>query len=258
MTGTQGTVPTTAAPGDGVAPDRPVRVDVGPVAPGGVVLRPITDEDRPFLLDLYASTRAEELAVTPWSETERRAFCDSQFAFQDASYRTSYPGARFDVVEVGGAPVGRLLVATGPREVEVLDIALVPGWRNRGLGTQLLRRLQADAAAQGRTVVLTVEPGSPAERLYRRLGFRLRTDGELHRELTWEAELVGAPALERFLDLAYRDESLRTELAGVDTDGALAHRAVALGLAAALAFGPDEVADVLRANRRAWFERGVR
>ena len=30
------------------------------------------------------------------------------------------------------------------------------------------------------------------------------------------------------------------------------------GLAAGLAFGPDEVADVLRANRRAWFERGVR
>ena len=258
MTRTQGDAPTTADPAGGVPVDRPLRVDVGSVAPGGVVLRPIADDDLPFLLDLYASTRADELAVTPWSEAERRAFCDSQFAFQDASYRTSYPGARFDVVEVGGAPVGRLLVATGPREVEVLDIALVPGWRNRGLGTQLLRRLQADAAAHGRTVVLMVEPGSPAERLYRRLGFRLRTDGELHRELTWEAESVGAAALERFLDLAYRDDALRAELAGADTDGALAERAVALGLAAGLAFGPDEVGDVLRANRRAWFERGVR
>jgi GNAT superfamily N-acetyltransferase len=235
-----------------------IRVASGSGFRGEVVLRPITPGDTPFLRDLYASTRADELQVTPWTEVERRAFCDSQFALQDTYYRQTYPHARFDLVESGGSPVGRYLVATGPDAVEVLDIALTPAARGRGLGTMLLRWQQSRSAACGRTMILMVEPGSPAERLYRRLGFHLRTDGELHRELVWRAEAVGEAALARFLDLAMDDADLRADLAVAGTDEELADRAIALGLACGLAFGPDEVGDALRARRRAWFERAVR
>ncbi|MGO9028967.1 MAG: N-acetyltransferase family protein [Acidimicrobiales bacterium] len=235
-----------------------IRVSSGSGFGGEVVLRPITPDDAPFLRDLYASTRADELQVTPWTEVERRAFCDSQFALQDTYYRQTYPHARFDVVESAGSPVGRFLVATGPDAVEVLDIALTPAARGRGLGTMLLRWQQSRSAAFGRTMILMVEPGSPAERLYRRLGFHLRTDGELHRELIWRAEAVGEAALARFLDLAMDDADLRADLAAAGTDEELADRAIALGLAGGLAFGPDEVGDALRACRRAWFERAVR
>lgn len=238
--------------------DAPVRVDTGDPRWADIVLRPITTADEPFLRDLYASTRAPELAATPWTDEQRREFCDSQFGFQDASYRQAYPHARFDVVESGGLAVGRLLVADGPDVCELLDIALVPDCRDRGLGTGLLRWLQARSATAGRTVVLFVEPGGPAERLYERLGFRMRTDGELHREMVWRAEAVGAAALERFCDLAMDDAGLRAALAGAPSDEALTHLAMAGGLARGLAFGPDDVGDLLRTNRRAWFERAIR
>jgi GNAT superfamily N-acetyltransferase len=236
----------------------PIRVTSGGTFGTEVVLRPITPDDTPFLRDLYASTRADELQVTTWTEAERRAFCDSQFALQDTCYRQTYPHARFDVIESARRPVGRFLVATGSDATEVLDIALTSAERGRGLGTLLIRWTQARSAASGRTVILMVEPGSPAERLYQRLGFHLRTDGEFHRELVWQAEAVGEAALARFLDLAMDDADLRAGLATAGTDEELADRAIALGLACGLAFSPEDVGDALGARRRAWFERAIR
>lgn len=248
----------TAPAGAGPDPTVPVRVVFGAEATTGLLLRAIAPGDAPFLRDLYATTRAAELAATGWTEAEQRAFCDSQFALQDRSYQQAYPHARFDVVEVDGSPIGRLLVATGDDVVELLDIALVPGWRDQGVGTLLLRWLQTEAARRHRTVVLMVDSGSPAERLYERLGFQLRTDGPVHREMVWRATALGDDALERFLDLAFADPDLRADLRAAASDGELADRAVAHGLRSGLAFGPGEVVEALRANRRSWLERTVR
>jgi ribosomal protein S18 acetylase RimI-like enzyme len=136
----------------------------------GVRLRPVTDADRPFLLELYAGVRAPELALVPWDDATKRAFVAQQFAAQDAHYRAHYPGATLDVVEVAGAPAGRLYVHRDERDVRIMDIALAPEHRGRGIGTALLRALIAEAGA--RTLSIHVEAGNPARRLYERLGFR--------------------------------------------------------------------------------------
>ena len=61
-------------------------------------LRPIQDDDRDFLRDLYRSTREEEMAQTPWSEAEKAQFIEFQFAAQHDHYMEHYPTAQFDVV----------------------------------------------------------------------------------------------------------------------------------------------------------------
>ncbi len=134
-------------------------------------LRTIRAEDRDFLLRVYASTRAEELALTDWDETQKQAFLVQQFEAQDHHYQTNYPGARLDVVVLGGEPVGRLYVARWRAEIRIMDIALLPEHRNRGLGGALLRDLLEEAAATGRRLTIHVERYNPALRLYRRLGF---------------------------------------------------------------------------------------
>ena len=58
-----------------------------------MILRPITPEDDAFLAGLYASTRAEELAVTGWSAEQTAVFCRQQYDAQTAHYRENYPGA---------------------------------------------------------------------------------------------------------------------------------------------------------------------
>ena len=135
-------------------------------------LRPVAEDDRAFLVDLYGSVREPELVHVPWDDATRRAFVEQQFAAQDAHYREHYPGAVLDVVEVDGESVGRLYVHRGPRDIRVMDIALTPEFRGRGIGSRLLRSLIAEADASGRTLSIHVEANNPARSLYERLGFR--------------------------------------------------------------------------------------
>jgi ribosomal protein S18 acetylase RimI-like enzyme len=135
-------------------------------------LRPVADDDRPFLVDLYASVREPELAHVPWDDATKRAFVEHQFAAQDAHYREHYPGATLDVVEVDDAPAGRLYVHRGPSDIRIMDVALAPPFRGQGIGTTLLRSLIAEGQESGRKVSIHVEMNNPARRLYERLGFR--------------------------------------------------------------------------------------
>lgn len=148
---------------------------------GVVTLRPATDADRDFLLGVYASTRAEELAQVAWPPGQREAFVRQQFEAQDASYRRHNPDASFDVVEVDGRPAGRLTVDRRTTELRVVDIALLPEFRGSGAGTELLGRLLDEAAASGRRTTVHVELHNPAARLYERLGFVAVGEHGLHR-----------------------------------------------------------------------------
>jgi ribosomal protein S18 acetylase RimI-like enzyme len=141
-----------------------------------MVLRPITPEDESFLACLYASTRAEELAVTGWSDEDKAIFCRRQFGAQTAHYRENYPGALFQIIEQDGVAIGRLYVAHWEREIRIMDIALLSEFRGSGIGTKLLRDLQEEARSAGKSLTIHVERFNPALRLYERLGFKQMED----------------------------------------------------------------------------------
>jgi ribosomal protein S18 acetylase RimI-like enzyme len=134
-------------------------------------LRPATPADRDFLLSVYASTREEELAQVEWEEGAREAFLEHQFSAQDHHYRTNYPGATLDLIEVDGEPAGRLYVYRGEEDIRIMDIALAPPFRGSGIGTALLSELMDEAGSSGRSLSIHVEMQNPARSLYERLGF---------------------------------------------------------------------------------------
>lgn len=137
-----------------------------------VTLRQCTTADRGLLEAVYASTREPELALVPWDDAAKRAFVAQQFAAQDKHYREHYPGATLDVIEADGEPAGRLYVSWSDADIRIMDIALLPEFRGRGIGTRLLRELLDAGRASGRSVSIHVERENPARRLYERLGFR--------------------------------------------------------------------------------------
>jgi len=134
-------------------------------------LRPVTPDDRDFLLRVYASTREEELRLVDWTDEQKTAFVEMQFEAQDAYYREHYDPATFDVIEVDGEPAGRLYVARWEDEIRIIDIAILPEHRGHGVGTALLRALLDEAGAAEKRLSIHVELNNPAQRLYERLGF---------------------------------------------------------------------------------------
>jgi ribosomal protein S18 acetylase RimI-like enzyme len=153
----------------------------------GLVLRPETEADIPFLRRLFASTRWDELAITDWSDAEKLAFADSQFGFQRQHYRAYFPSTAWGVLESNGVPMGRLYLDRRETTLHILDIALLPDWRGRGLGTAIMEWVCAEADAAGKSVTIEVEKFNPAQTLYRRLGFREITDHGPYWEMEWRA-----------------------------------------------------------------------
>src|SRR4051812_5231333 len=98
-------------------------------------LRPITPADDAFLARVYASSRADELAATDWSEELKANFCRSQFDAQSAYYTVNYPHVSFQIIERDGWPIGRLYVARWEKEIRIVDITLLPEFRGSGIGT---------------------------------------------------------------------------------------------------------------------------
>jgi ribosomal protein S18 acetylase RimI-like enzyme len=158
----------------------------------GLIFRPASDPDLPFLGRLYASTRAEELADVPWNAQEKAAFLESQFKAQHAHYRQYYPDADWLVIVHGGDDVGRLYIERWPSQHRIIDIAFLPEFRGRGFGTALMQDLLDEAAAAGKAVSIHVEKFNPAMRLYRRLGFVTEEDKGVYDLMHWTPSAVAA------------------------------------------------------------------
>ena len=163
--------------------------EVAVIASGSLPeLRAETAEDEEFLFTLYASTRAQELALTNWSDEQKTQFCRQQFSAQTIHYRQHNPAAQFSVILRAGARAGRLYVNREEGKIHIIDISLLPEHRGAGLGTLLLRDLQAEAAHANQPLSIYVEKFNPALRLYQRLGFCPKRDESVYLLMEWRSE----------------------------------------------------------------------
>jgi ribosomal protein S18 acetylase RimI-like enzyme len=159
-----------------------------------LTLRSIHPEDQPFLYEVYASTRTEELAPLGWNSEQQAAFLTQQFNAQHQYYQASYASADFQIILVNGQPAGRLYVERGADELRLIDIALLPEYRNAGIGTGLIKNLLAEAQQAGKPVRIHVEKFNPALRLYKRLGFSIIDDRGVYWFMEWKPQEVNSAA----------------------------------------------------------------
>jgi ribosomal protein S18 acetylase RimI-like enzyme len=158
-------------------------------------LRPVVAADEPLLRRIHAGTCQAELQATDWSETQREQFLDLQFREQRAHYDANNPGAEHHVIEAAADSMawsaeGHLWLHRRPDALHVLDIALLPACRGRGLGTRVLQALMVRAAGSGRVVSVYVLQGNPARGLYERLGFvAVGPLAGRHQRMVWQAAM---------------------------------------------------------------------
>lgn len=149
-----------------------------------ITLRLARHDDEAFLYQLYASTRAAELAAYGWDVAQQATFLQLQFRGQRAHY-AEYPNADDQIICNDAQPIGRLFVSRLEKEIRLVDVALLPEWRGQGIGARLIGELLREAARAGLLVRLHVEKFNSARRLYERLGFVLISDAGSHYLMEW-------------------------------------------------------------------------
>ena len=148
--------------------------------------RLVTPGDRGFLLEVYAASREIELSMVPWDIAQKRAFVEHQFDAQTSYYENEYRETRHEVILHSEVPVGRLFVSRGePQRIAILDIAVLPEYRNKGIASHLIRELQNEASETGKSLGIFIEGFNPSQALFRKLGFEMTSDSTLHLHFEW-------------------------------------------------------------------------
>jgi ribosomal protein S18 acetylase RimI-like enzyme len=160
--------------------------------------RSITTSDEDILAEIYASTRREELApLIDWSKAQKEAFLRQQFEYQHHYYQQTYTDATYELITQRDEVLGRLYVDRREEEIRIVDIALLPEHRGRGIGGAIIQSLLDEAGRRdhGKVVRIHVEHNNPALRLYQRLGFRQIEDKGVYKLLEWRpAAVIAKPA----------------------------------------------------------------
>lgn len=138
-----------------------------------------------FLARVYASTRWEELQQVPWSDEQRLTFLRQQFDAQHIYYMEHFVDAAFDLILIEGKPGGRLYLDRRADEIRLIDISLLPEFRNRGIGGRLMADILNEGRETGRLVRIHVEHNNPALRLYQRLGFQKIEEQGVYHLMEW-------------------------------------------------------------------------
>jgi ribosomal protein S18 acetylase RimI-like enzyme len=139
-------------------------------------LRPVSDADADWLWALKQATMQAYVEQTwgRWDETE-----------QAERFRQSFLPEHVQIIVVEGREMGLLHVERSPEEIFLVNLQIAPEFQRRGLGTEVMHALMAEARNRGVPLRLQVLKVNPARRLYERLGFTVTGETATHWLMCW-------------------------------------------------------------------------
>lgn len=149
-------------------------------------LRKRGSQDEPFLLQLYMAQQQEVMRSWGWDIAQQQVFLEMQYRARNAGYATAYPDSVSNIIcDPDQVSIGRMLISNQQKAIHLVDIALLPAYQRRGIGTQVLSDLQKRGMTEGKKITLQVPCDSSARRLYVRLGFQLIRQDPVYVQMEW-------------------------------------------------------------------------
>jgi GNAT superfamily N-acetyltransferase len=154
--------------------------------PESISLRPAEPGDEGLLFSLYASSHGADLASLDWSDEDISQFLRMQREAEVKIFAAEFPQADNRIIIIEQMPIGRLMIERREREFRGIDMTLLPDFRNLGIGSALIRQLQAEAAADHKPIRMQLIRFSRAVTLFERLGFVCVSETGTHFQMEWQ------------------------------------------------------------------------
>lgn len=145
---------------------------------------PILGSDKPLLFALYASTRANEMAIVPWNEEQKLAFLQHQFQSQHNFYTEKYPQGKFQVIKLDEEKIGRLYLAELDDEIRIVDLTILPEYLKLDIETKIVSDIIKNAK---KAVRIYLESFNQSINVYENLGFQIISDEGIYQLWQYQA-----------------------------------------------------------------------
>ena len=154
-------------------------------SPQSISLRSVTADDEQLLLEIYQSSRGDDLRGLGWAEDRISEFLAMQYEAQQRFFESEYKRAADEIVLFEGKEAGRLIVERREHEIRLIDVALLSEHRNRGIGAFLIRKLQDEARREKKPLRLQIIRFNRAVNLLERSGFVRTSETGTHFQMEW-------------------------------------------------------------------------
>lgn len=143
--------------------------------------RLINKSDEDFLYCLYGLGRIEELAPLLWNNTQKESFLQSQYGARKQHYQSHYHNSIHQIITLDSFDVGMIHYCEKEDEIRLVDIAVMPEFQNKGVGTTLVEELIHFTKQCQKPLRLSVlKYNLNALRLYERLGFSVVSEDDMY------------------------------------------------------------------------------
>jgi GNAT superfamily N-acetyltransferase len=151
-----------------------------------LILRRGGPEDEALRFELFAAEKALEFERIGLTEDQYRSLLEMQYRGRGWSYAAQHSELEeWILCTQAGSGVGRYLLEETVKGIRVLDLAVLPQWRGRGIATEVLQMLAQRCCALGVALSLRVVKDNPAVQLYARLGLRVIAEDAISYEMIW-------------------------------------------------------------------------
>ena len=144
---------------------------------GTVTMRPERPDDDAFLFALFRAHTERPLRRAGMADAAIETMVGFQYRSQSANNRALFPNAAFSIIEMDGAPIGRLIEHDEGETVYFVDFALLPEHQAKGLGTAYIEMVADEWATKARAARVEVRyDNAHSLKLCKNLGFVLLED----------------------------------------------------------------------------------
>jgi ribosomal protein S18 acetylase RimI-like enzyme len=153
-----------------------------------LTLRPARTDDEEFLYRLFYSVYSEKLQFILLSAEQKKTLVELMYQGFIRHYNSLAPGPDDRLVLLDNESIGRMIVLQMREEIQLADLAILPQYRRRGIGSALIGQLQTESTMSKRPVRLQVARFDSALRLYQRLGFYKTDAAGPYLHLEWSSK----------------------------------------------------------------------
>lgn len=153
--------------------------------PNGLHLRPSRDTDKPFIANLYSTTR-DDLRMAEGERDFIESIVEQQHYAQTKGYGELFPNAMYFVIEMHDEKIGSAILNFETNEVRMVDLAFIREARGKGYGKVVVQSFQKAAEQNGVPMSLSVlQQNLHAKKLYIALGFVVEKVEPPYERMIW-------------------------------------------------------------------------